>query len=158
MRKRPSIEEIIEKIKALQLEAHLKIEEFGGEPLHRVKDRHKAASRAYWQTRFELLTDLKYFVDPASAPTSTVMSVSPSKNGKPADMKKIMTVVDKARKLKQAVDERRVHTRRLQAAAAEARRTGIPGKVPHDLRVFDIGDIADEICEAVEKLDGEKTK
>jgi hypothetical protein len=72
MRKSPTRREILEKIKALQLEANDKINEFGGEPLHRVKDRHKAAERAHWQTRFELLMDLKYFVDPASSPTTRV--------------------------------------------------------------------------------------
>jgi len=59
----------------LQQEAHDELEKFGGEPLMKVKDRHKMAARGAWHAKFELLTRLKWFIDPSSAPTSEVSQV-----------------------------------------------------------------------------------
>lgn len=65
-----------------------------------------------------------------------------------------------ARKLKAARDERHKRARDLQAAAALARAGGPRGSAAlaefdrTHLTVWDIGDVTEEICEALAALDG----
>lgn len=66
---------------------------------------------------------------------------------------KTVAVISVARKWKAARDERHARTKKLQELAAEARRTGRPGKVPEEPLVWDIGDITEEICTALDELD-----
>jgi len=61
-------------------------------------------------------------------------------------------LVEAVEKLRAARDERRANVVALQRAAAEARRTGRAGRAPDTINVFDIGDVTDEICDALSAL------
>ena len=81
MRKPPSIKAIIEKLEAMQLEAHNKIEKCGSARFN--EDRHNAENRAYFLGQFDLLRDLKYFVDPNHHNTSTAFAIRRRRTASP---------------------------------------------------------------------------
>lgn len=136
MKQLPSVKEILEKIKALQLEAHLEMEKIDiGKKYRPVKDRRKLALLAYWQTRFQLLTDLKYFVDPASAPTSTVMGSLPSQQDR--------VFIVEAEHVKVAEDWIRKHKCRHRGKKV---RTAIGGQISYTFVNTSIGQLQNVHC------------
>lgn len=64
-------------------------------------------------------------------------------------------VITVAKKIRAARDERRERARKMQELAAEARRTGknLSHRVDNTPHVWDLGDLVDELCDALDRLE-----